>query len=250
MTKRELILGVLFILIVLGGPTYVLFIRQANSVKPPPTIPAKQDSHKSTKKPSEPIFNKKLNSLDDVNSIWVVVNKTRLLSPPTHSPSDLVSVGGGQYLRQEAASGLKKLISDAGGEGLVLNPLSGYRSYNTQVSVYGSEVKAYGQAKADTESARPGTSEHQTGLAIDVGGGGCGVENCFGNTAEGKWLASNAYRYGFIIRYPKDKMSITGYRYEPWHIRYVGVELATEMNKQGVSTLEEFFDLPAAPQYK
>ena len=116
-------------------------------------------------------------------------------------------------------------------------------SCNTQDSVYKKEVATYGQAKADTQSAKPGYSEHQTGLAIDVGGGGCGIEDCFGETAEGKWLASNAYSYGFIIRYQAGKESITGYRAEPWHIRYVGTELSVEMNNTGIQTLEEFFNI-------
>ena len=152
-------------------------------------------------------------------------------------------------MRTEPATALKSLVADAKTEGLTISPLSGYRSYNTQVSVYNAEVKQYGQAVADTQSARPGTSEHQTGLAVDVGGGGCGIEDCLANTKEGKWLAANAYKYGFIIRYTEAKQQITGYRAEPWHIRYIGTELSNEMQKQGVTTLEEFFDLPAAPSY-
>jgi D-alanyl-D-alanine carboxypeptidase len=199
--------------------------------------------------PQEPPFNKALNSIDDPASIWVVVNKTRPLQPKNYVPGDLVSVGNGQRMRAEPAQALATMLQAAKAQGLTIRPLSGYRSYNTQVSVYNSEVKTYGQAVADTQSARPGTSEHQTGLTIDVGGGGCGIEDCFGNTAEGKWVAENAYLYGFIIRYLPDKAHITGYRYEPWHIRYIGVELATEMHNTGVQTLEEFFGLPAAPDY-
>ena len=82
-----------------------------------------------------------------------------------------------------------------------------------------------------------------------MGGGGCGVEDCFGNTAEGKWVAANAYKYGFIIRYTSGKQQITGYRAEPWHIRYIGTDLSTEMQQKGALTLEEFFGLPAAPNY-
>jgi len=124
-----------------------------------------------------------------------------------------------------------------------IGALSGYRSYSTQVTVYNNEVANYGQAVADSESAKPGTSEHQTGLAVDVGGGGCGIEDCFGTTAEGKWLAANAYNYGFIVRYTAAKQSITGYRAEPWHIRYIGSELSQEMHKENITTLEEFFSL-------
>lgn len=196
-----------------------------------------------------PTFNTTTHSVDEPASIWIVANKQRPLNPKTYAPNDLVAVGGGQQLRSEAADALQKLIAAAGNEGLTIKPLSGYRSYDRQVSVYGNEVKNYGQATADTQSARPGYSEHQTGLAIDVGGGGCGIEDCFGNTAEGKWVAANSYKYGFIVRYTAGKEQITGYRAEPWHIRYIGVDLATEMRKQNVATLEEFFKLPPAPSY-
>lgn len=192
---------------------------------------------------------KPLSAIDDPASITVVANKTRPLQPKTYAPSDLVAVGGGQRLRSEAAAALKQLIAGAAAAGYTINPLSGYRSYATQVSVYNREVRVYGQAVADTQSARPGTSEHQTGLAIDVGGGGCGIEDCFGKTAEGRWIAANAHMYGFIIRYPEGKMAITGYRYEPWHIRYVGVNTAQDMRTKGILTLEEYFGLPAAPNY-
>ncbi len=188
-------------------------------------------------------LDKSKRSLTDPASIWVVVNKQRPLNPLTYAPSDLTSVGNGQQLRKEAASALTQLLAGAKIDKLTISPLSGYRSYNAQVTVYKREVAANGQVKADTESAKPGYSEHQTGLAIDVGGGGCGIEDCFGNTKEGKWLVTHAYLYGFIIRYVPGKESITGYRSEPWHIRYVGAELATELHNKNIQTLEEFFGL-------
>jgi len=128
---------------------------------------------------------------------------------------------------------------------------SAYRSYSYQVSLYGKYVRDQGQSVADTQSARPGYSEHQTGLAVDVEpyDQQCDVEQCFADLPAGKWIAANAYKYGFIIRYTKDKTHVTGYEYEPWHVRYVGVELATEMHNQHIETLEEFFGLPAAPDY-
>lgn len=197
----------------------------------------------------KPTFNKSLYSVTEPTSMWVVANKKRPLQPLSYTPSDLVSVGNGQQMRQEAADALVKLLQAAKSISLIITPLSGYRSYNTQVAVYGNEVKNFGQAVADTESARPGHSEHQTGLAIDVGGGGCGIENCFGETLEGKWLAMHAYEYGFIIRYTAEKQDITGYRAEPWHIRYIGTVLSMEMHNQNTVTLEEFFDLGAAASY-
>jgi zinc D-Ala-D-Ala carboxypeptidase len=102
---------------------------------------------------------------------------------------------------------------------------------------------------SDPTTAPPGRSEHQTGLAIDIGSesGYCSLAECFADTPEGQWLAANAWRFGFLLRYPADKIDITGYTFEPWHYRYIGVDLSTEMHERGVTTLEEFFGLPAAP---
>jgi D-alanyl-D-alanine carboxypeptidase len=190
-----------------------------------------------------PSFNKSLHPTDQPDSIWVVVNKSRPMNPTTYAPPDLVSVGGGQMMRQEAATALQQLFAGATAAGYKLQPLSGYRSYTTQQSVYAREVATNGQAKADTQSAKPGYSEHQTGLAIDVGGGGCNIEDCFGTTAEGKWVAAHAHEYGFMIRYVPGKEDITGYRPEPWHLRYVSTDLAAELKRTNTQTLEEFFGL-------
>jgi D-alanyl-D-alanine carboxypeptidase len=205
-------------------------------------------------------FNKSQYSLTDPNSIWVVVNKIRPLQPEDYAPADLVipniplrgsASNGEMHVRQVAATAVERMTADAKAQGINFMLASGYRSYSLQVSVYGSEVKSYGQAKADSESARPGFSEHQTGLAIDLEDAGrtCEVADCFANLPEGKWLAANAYKYGFLLRYPQDKQSVTGYRYEPWHIRYIGTDLSNEMHKDNIQTLEEFFGLPAAPDY-
>lgn len=254
MRKKEIALILGIAAIIIAGPAYVLLVRDKHTATSTQTTTnnqptEQQPAQKAQDQPKATTFDKNKYSHDAVTSIWVVVNKQRPLNPKTYAPNDLVSVGGGQQMRQEAASALSRLIAAAKAEGLTINPMSGYRSYNTQVSVYNNEVKQYGQTVADSESARPGTSEHQTGLAIDVGGGGCGIEDCFGATNEGKWLALNAYKYGFIIRYTAAKQQITGYRAEPWHIRYIGTDLSLEMQKQGVTTLEEFFGLPAAPDY-
>jgi len=139
------------------------------------------------------------------------------------------------------------LFLDAKNTGYALVAESGYRSYYTQVSVYNSEVKSFGKAKADSESARPGHSEHQTGWAVDIGKAGC-FEDCFGQTQAAQWLLANSYKYGFILRYPSDKVAITGYRNEPWHFRYIGTDLSTEMHNTNVTTLEEFFNVVPATQ--
>lgn len=127
------------------------------------------------------------------------------------------------------------LSSAAAGEGLSIWVGSGYRSYQDQEIIYANYVAADGADKADTYSARPGFSEHQTGLVIDCNT----INDAFGETAEAAWLAEHAHEYGFIIRYPKGKEDITGYKYEPWHIRYVGSEVATKLYKSG-QCLEEY----------
>ena len=117
---------------------------------------------------------------------------------------------------------------------------SGYRSYWDQKSIYNNYVSRDGQANADTYSARPGHSEHQTGLAFDLNS----IDDSFSNTYEGQWVHDNCYRFGLILRYPKGKESITGYMYESWHMRYVGVELATKLYNDGDwITLEEYYGI-------
>jgi D-alanyl-D-alanine carboxypeptidase len=112
-------------------------------------------------------------------------------------------------------------------------------------------VQSEGQAVADTQSARPGYSEHQSGLAADLEPASrkCEVDQCFGDTPEGKWLSANAYKYGFVIRYPLGLDNITGYEYEPWHVRYVGIALSTEMHDEGILTLEQFFAISGGTAY-
>lgn len=130
------------------------------------------------------------------------------------------------------------LSAAAAQEGLNIWLASGYRSYDYQSRIYNNYANLYGSSTADTFSARPGYSEHQTGLAIDVNS----IDDSFANTEEAKWLAAHAHEYGFIIRYPKGKESITGYKYEPWHIRYLGVETATAVYNSGL-TLEEYLGI-------
>ena len=184
------------------------------------------------------------------------MNKQRPLNPKQYEPSglrlpDMNVESSAMEVNGEAATALEALNTAAETAGLHFTVASAYRSYNNQVTTYDSVVNGYGQAEADRQSARPGYSEHQTGWAADLGavGGKCRIEACFADTAEGKWLAANAYKYGFIIRYPQGKETVTGYQYEPWHVRYVGKSLSTEMHKQKIQTLEEFFNLPAAPDY-
>ncbi|MBJ7451368.1 MAG: M15 family metallopeptidase [Blastococcus sp.] len=214
----------------------------ASSTPPAPAPPA-------ATVPTPPAFDRGLRSLDDPNSIWVVVNKLRPLQPLGYAPADLVDVGGGLQLRAEAAQAVAALRAEAAAAGLDVVVRSAYRSFERQQGLFGNSTMRFGVAGAELRSARPGYSEHQTGLAVDVGGGGCDIERCFGDTAEGRWVVANAHRTGFLVRYPAGSEQVTGYQYEPWHLRYVGPELATEMHETGVVTLEEFFGLPPAPGY-
>lgn len=139
---------------------------------------------------------------------------------------------------------LNTLIQNGNSEGLNLVLRSAFRSYDTQASLYQQYVARDGKKKADTYSAQPGHSEHQTGLAFDLGNteGSDDFLESFEDTKEGQWLARNAHEYGFIIRYPKGKSDITGYQYEPWHLRYLGKETATKVYESGL-TLEEYLGL-------
>lgn len=150
-----------------------------------------------------------------------------------YAPTDLVK-NGGQYLRKEANDSMKLMQAQ---QDLIM--ASGYRSYATQEKVYNKWVSQLGQAEADRVSARPGHSEHQTGLTMDFGP----IDVSFENTEAYKWLTSHAYKYGWVLRYPHGKESITGYVYEPWHWRYVGVEIAKELREKGIITLEEHFNV-------
>lgn len=203
----------------------------------------------------EPTFDKAANSIDDPNSIWVVSNKLRPLNPADFAPGDLsmpqnVENEFSQPLREPAARAVERMVADAAAAGIPMRIISAYRDYATQVSLYNRYVARDGQAAADTYSARPGHSEHQTGLAVDFDDhGACYLNACFADTAAGQWLAANAANYGFINRYPAGAEGITGFTFEPWHYRYVGPELAAEMKRTNTTTLEQFFGLPAAPGY-
>lgn len=250
---RKPFLIILFAVLVLGVSVFG-FTRTALGPKPADT------KKTSTTVPTQPSFDKKKYSLTDPTSLWVIVNKNRALNPATYVPADLVTPniplrsGSGNEemkLRTPAASALERMTAVAKKQGAQLKLASGYRSYNTQIAVYNNEVRQYGQKQADSESARPGRSEHQSGLAADLqdANGQCVVADCFKDLVEGKWVAEHAWEYGFVVRYPSGKDAVTGYRYEPWHIRYVGEELAAELHKQGNPTLEEFFDIVEPQPY-
>ena len=126
----------------------------------------------------------------------------------------------------------------AAAQGLNIYISSGYRSYSRQQTLYNNYVKSDGKALADTYSSRPGYSEHQTGLCFDLNT----IDDSFGNTKESAWLEQHAQEYGFIIRFPKGKDAQTGYQYEPWHLRYLGIDMATKVYNSGLS-LEEYLGI-------
>ncbi len=160
---------------------------------------------------------------------YLIVNKTYSL------PSNF-----GSSLTKETMENFTKMQNAATLEGLNIYISSGFRSYDTQKKLYNNYVKRDGVEAADTYSARAGHSEHQSGLAFDVNI----INDTFANTPEAKWLSSNCYKYGFILRYPKGKTNETGYKYESWHFRYVGEELATKLYNNGNwITMENYFGI-------
>jgi len=196
-------------------------------------------------------------TISDPRSTTVVVNKQRRLRPARYAPDDLRRVEGTDLrMRRAAARHLHGLLVAARRAHERLRVDSAYRSFATQRATYQGWVAELGRRGADEASARPGYSEHQTGLAADLlpAAGTCWSFDCFATTSEARWLAAHAYEHGFVVRYPKGARSITGYRYEPWHVRYLGVAMARRLHDAALAagrpvTLEEYLGLPAAPGY-
>jgi D-alanyl-D-alanine carboxypeptidase len=262
MSKRRLIIAVMTLVIV-GFAGWYFLIRDTEESSTAQNTQSSAQSNQSNDDTSTTSsaneIDKNKYSVSEPGSPWWVVNKKRPL-PAGYVPPDLVVpavklrlVASAEQMQfsKSAESALIKMFAAAAKDKITLVFGSGYRSEALQRQFYNQYVNQSGQQAADTFSARPGTSEHQTGLSFDVtsANGACHLETCFKDTPEGKWVATNGYKYGFIIRYPDGKTSITGYQYEPWHLRYVGTELATEMKRTGVQTMEEFFDLSPAPSY-
>jgi D-alanyl-D-alanine carboxypeptidase len=188
----------------------------------------------------------------------VIVNKHRPLSPATFVPPDLVrpavrlaTSGEAALLNSTTAAAAEKMFAAAAADGVIMTLASGYRSFATQTATYGSYVNSRGRAEADTASARPGYSEHQTGWAFDIGDGS-GADAFtpqFKDRPAAIWAKANAHRFGFVVRYPWMLHKITGYFYEPWHLRFIGTEAAKDMSARGIGTLEQYFGLEAAPAY-
>ncbi|MFZ0446400.1 MAG: D-alanyl-D-alanine carboxypeptidase family protein [Bacillus sp. (in: firmicutes)] len=219
----------------------------------------------STAQPSAPkltleaVFFNEIAQVDGEKIIQNPENKLTLVNkvfalPEDYIPGDLVrpdvefSFGNQDieksYMRQEAASALEKMFADAKSQDIHLFAVSGYRSYQRQDDNFHNKVNKIGAEAAAKIVAYPGNSEHQTGLAIDISSQSANFKltEQFGGTPEGKWLMENAHRFGYILRYPKGLETITGYNYEPWHYRYVGLKAAAEIYKNQL-TLEEYFNI-------
>ena len=200
--------------------------KESTSNKTNTTTPTQVDKEFTTSKGFKGYTKNGMTYIDGI----LIANKTYSL-PSTYKPGGITTQTKNAFNKMQAAAKL---------DGISLVIKSGYRSYATQKSTYNYYVSRDGKTKADTYSARPGHSEHQTGMAVDLNT----INDTFHNTKEAKWLASNCYKYGFILRYPKGKTNETGYKYESWHFRYVGVDLATKLYNNGDwITLESYFGI-------
>lgn len=184
------------------------------------------------------------------SSMTVLVNKEYGL-PADYVPEDLEvpsiifsfsAYNPKKLLRREAAEALTTLVDAAREQGLDIYGVSGYRSYERQLTIYNKNIQKNGKEHTDLYSAKAGHSEHQTGLSMDVSTQSIHnrLDLTFASTPEGRFIAEHSHEYGFILRYPKDKSEITGYAYEPWHVRYVGIRLAGYLYKNNLC-LEEYY---------
>lgn len=187
---------------------------------------------------------------ENVDSKYMVLVNRKNKVDEKFYPKDLVipnikflrSNSSNKYLSKDVAVQIENMFNKAKSENIDLRGVSGYRSYKYQKNLYKNNIRKSGEIQTNKYMAQPGTSEHQTGLAIDIlSSDYASLDEGFENTDAHRWLLENISEYGFIIRYPKGKQDITGYAYEPWHLRYVGKQAATEINKKGL-TLEEYLN--------
>ena len=219
------------------------------TASPPITAPSIETESAAPVVDVSPTLDLDARSIDDPASIWVVVNKQRPVDPLDWAPAELVTVPGGGQMTPEAADALAAMSDAAREDGAAFSVGTAYRSHGFQASLHADYVAQWGAERALTFSARAGYSEHQTGLAADLyQSAACRLQPCFGDEEAGVWLRDHAHEHGFVIRYLEGADAITGYRYEPWHVRYVGRDLATYVHERGL-TLEEAFGLDPAPDY-
>jgi len=211
-----------------GGDLYSLILLSSvlSNANLPSHISARIEENSTTQ---SSFLNELFSILQDDPYLWILVDKEHPLAVD-YVPFDLVKLKNASYrvnrddllLREEASLSLEEMAIAAKSAGLTLVASSTYRSYDYQAQVYQRNVRQMGQQAADRESARPGHSQHQLGLVVDFGS----ITDAFAQTAEGKWLASNASSFGWSLSYPDGYEDITGYRWESWHYRYVGRQLS------------------------
>ena len=225
-----------------------------------PEAPAATGAATSINSTADPLLPVDLNTildptttvpLDTIPESYTVLVSRDYLLPADYIPGELVEpsvrFSYSEHLDKRkmhitAANALEKMFRAAEEKGIILYGVSGYRSYERQQGIYNRNVALHGKKATDALSAKPGSSEHQSGLAIDISASSvnCLLTERLAETKEGKWIAKNCHKYGYIVRYPKGKTKITGYSYEPWHIRYVGVRTATFLYEHDL-TLEEYY---------
>lgn len=226
-------------------------VAPANGVVPPldstptPSVPTAEAPAEADTHIDPPDLDLSAHSATDPASPWVVVNKRTPLDPIDFEP-ELTTVRG--YLVQPVvAEDLSALLAAAEHDGVSLTLRSAYRSYGYQSGIFDGWVEQLGPDEAIQVSAPPGHSEHQTGLAVDLGSSTrpeCDFSACFDDTVEGRWIAAHVTEFGFLLRYTADAVDITGFSPEGWHVRYVGRDLADYMERHSIRSLEDVFGVP------
>lgn len=212
--------------------------RQDDAAATPPaqTPPAVKDTVMSS-----PSGCRATNAHSNPHAIDIIVNKKNCIQPLAFVPTDMQVVFGAT-ISAKAIPDFTAMHSAAQAAGVPFIVSSSYRSYDQQITTYDYWVSINGHAGADTVSARAGYSEHQTGLTVDLASDGCWLD-CFTGTPQQLWLQQHAAQYGFVERYPIGASAITGYSPESWHYRYVGVQVAQDMKKRGIATLEQYWNV-------
>lgn len=252
MTKKLLITFIVMFVVLTGLIGYIL-VRDGNMVPKETSVvetPEPTETPEATPTPTPTIDPESDPRFTSTDSVLIFANKKHKL-PDGYEPSDLTlltvpTAYGDVYMRQEASDAMSNMIAAANAEGVYPVVTTAYRDYSFQESLYNGYVERDGVEAADTYSSRPGYSDHQTGLAADISceSNSYNLNQDFENTAEGQWLAQHAHEYGFVMRYPNGKESVTGYTYEPWHFRYIGVEEATNLyNTDPNMTMEEYYGI-------
>ena len=259
----KLTLLAVFVLGTVAAACYLLLAPLQKSKDTSPIVTTPTDTSKDTRNeiamislPGAKPFPALKEDYTQPSSIWMLVNKQRSISldfvPPLLKMPNVATRSDKsdeeRSIRSDIIPVIDKLFEAAAASGHSLLIGSAYRSAALQKHYFDHYAQVAGEAAANRYSAHPGESEHQTGLSIDITSTSlvCYLDECFADTPDGKWLADNAYKYGFILRYPKDKETITGYQFEPWHYRYVGIDLATALHESNLTLDEAWPQLEAA----